>query len=86
MELKSDVTELEYYIQWMNKYAQEVGELKEENQRLRKELEFEMNTTRDVVKQLLDCVELLYVIRDHYQVNKITTGEMIERIKELNDE
>jgi len=61
--------------------------LKQENQRLREELEFEMNTTRDVVKQLLDCVELLYVIREHYQVNEITTGEMIERIeKELESD
>jgi hypothetical protein len=35
---------------------------------------------------LTDCVELLYVIRDHYAVNEITTGEMIERIeKELAD-
>ena len=35
---------------------------------------------------LRDGVELLYTIRDHYAVNEITTGEMIERIeKELAD-
>ena len=36
---------------------------------------------------LRETVELLYVIRDHYAVNEITTGEMIERIeKELADD
>ena len=36
---------------------------------------------------LRETVELLYVIRDHYSVNEITTGEMIECIeKELADE
>jgi hypothetical protein len=35
---------------------------------------------------LTDCVELLYIIRDHYAVNEITTGEMIEQIeKELEN-
>ena len=43
----------------------------------------ELQATADRRLELLrDAVELLYVIRDHYQVNEITTGEMIERIEE----
>ena len=46
-----------------------------------------LKATADRRLELLkDAVELLYVICDHYQVNEITTGEMIERIeKELSD-
>ena len=46
-----------------------------------------LQATATSLRELLrETVELLYVIRDHYSVNEITTGEMIECIeKELAD-
>jgi hypothetical protein len=68
MKLKKNVTEIEYYQQWMDKYANDADELSKENQRLRGLLERTLgaieyygrshtdfpNLTQDIKKELSD--------------------------------